>query len=66
MIKKTGDWKRNVEANSRLLKKFEESRAELEHVLEISHCCLKERGNPEELLRKHTVSIVLIFEHVFI
>uniref|UniRef100_A0ACB8GC14 Uncharacterized protein n=1 Tax=Sphaerodactylus townsendi TaxID=933632 RepID=A0ACB8GC14_9SAUR len=54
MAKKTSDWKKNVEANSRLLKKFEESRSELENVLQIAYCCLKERGNPEELLRKHT------------
>uniref|UniRef100_A0A8D0G232 Nesprin-1 spectrin repeats region domain-containing protein n=1 Tax=Sphenodon punctatus TaxID=8508 RepID=A0A8D0G232_SPHPU len=54
MVKKTGDWRKNVEANSRLMKKFEESKAELEKVLQIAHCCLKEKGNPEELLRKHT------------
>ncbi|KAG6937090.1 spectrin repeat containing nuclear envelope protein 1, partial [Chelydra serpentina] len=54
MVKKTGDWRKNVEANSRLMKKFEESRAELEKVLQIAHGCLEEKGNPEELLRKHT------------
>lgn len=64
MAKKTGDWKTNVETNSRLMKKFEESKAELEDVLQIANCCLKERGNPEELLRKHTVSVTAILEHV--
>ncbi|XP_053877943.1 nesprin-1-like [Malaclemys terrapin pileata] len=54
MVKKTGDWRKNVEANSRLMKKFEESRAELEKVLQIANGCLEEKGNPEELLRKHT------------
>uniref|UniRef100_A0A8D2LVZ1 Spectrin repeat containing nuclear envelope protein 1 n=1 Tax=Varanus komodoensis TaxID=61221 RepID=A0A8D2LVZ1_VARKO len=54
MVKKTDDWKKNVEANSRLMKQFEDSRTELENVLQVAHSCLKERGNPEELLRKHT------------
>ncbi|KAH0622390.1 hypothetical protein JD844_024656, partial [Phrynosoma platyrhinos] len=54
MSKKIDDWKKTVEANSRLMKKFEESRTELENVLQVAHCCLKERGNPEELLQKHT------------
>lgn len=56
MVQKTGDWKKNVEVNSRLMKKFEESRTELEKVLQTAQCCLKEKGNPEELLRKHTVT----------
>ncbi|KAM6463517.1 nesprin-1-like [Liasis olivaceus] len=54
MMQKTDDWKKNVEVNSRLMKKFEESRTELENVLQTAQCCLKEKGNPEELLRKHT------------
>uniref|UniRef100_A0A8C6VBQ7 Calponin-homology (CH) domain-containing protein n=1 Tax=Naja naja TaxID=35670 RepID=A0A8C6VBQ7_NAJNA len=54
MVQKTGNWKKNVEVNSRLMKKFEESRTELENVLQTAQCCLKEKGNPEELLRKHT------------
>lgn len=66
MVKKTNDWKKNVEANSRLLKKFEESRSELENVLQVAYCCLKERGDPEELLRKHTVSMTETFECVSI
>ncbi|KAM6126873.1 nesprin-1-like [Pterocles gutturalis] len=54
MVRKAGDWRKNIEANSRLMKKFEESRAELEKVIQISNCCLKEKGNPEELLKKHS------------
>uniref|UniRef100_A0A8C6IDR8 Spectrin repeat containing, nuclear envelope 1 n=2 Tax=Mus spicilegus TaxID=10103 RepID=A0A8C6IDR8_MUSSI len=54
MIKKTGDWKKHVEANSRLMKKFEESRAELEKVLRVAQEGLEEKGDPEELLRRHT------------
>lgn len=56
MVRKAGDWRKNIEVNSRLMKKFEESRAELEKVIQIANCCLKEKGNPEELLRKHSVS----------
>lgn len=56
MVRKAGDWRKNIEANSRLMKKFEESRAELEKVIQIANCCLKEKGNPEELLKKHSVS----------
>ncbi|XP_010018863.1 PREDICTED: nesprin-1-like, partial [Nestor notabilis] len=54
MVRKAGDWRKNIEANSRLMKKFEESRAELEKVIQIANCYLKEKGNPEELLRKHS------------
>ncbi|KAJ7409657.1 hypothetical protein WISP_113425 [Willisornis vidua] len=54
MVRKAGEWRKNIEANSRLMKKFEESRAELEKVIQIANCCLKEKGNPEELLRKHS------------
>lgn len=60
MVKKTGDWKKNVEANNRLMKKFEASKTELDNVLQIANSCLKERGDPEDLLRKHSVSIALI------
>uniref|UniRef100_A0A5F9C856 Spectrin repeat containing nuclear envelope protein 1 n=1 Tax=Oryctolagus cuniculus TaxID=9986 RepID=A0A5F9C856_RABIT len=54
MVKKTGDWKKHVETNSRLMKKFEESRAELEKVLRMAQEGLQEKGDPEELLRRHT------------
>nr|XP_013006519.1 LOW QUALITY PROTEIN: nesprin-1-like [Cavia porcellus] len=54
MVKKTGDWKKHVETNSRLMKKFEESRAELEKVLRVAQEGLEEKGDPEELLRRHT------------
>lgn len=46
-----------MEANSRLMKKFEESRAELEKVLRVAQEGLEEKGDPEELLRRHTVSL---------
>lgn len=59
MVKKTGDWKKHAETNSRLMKKFEESRAELEKVLRVAREGLEEKGDPEDLLRKHTVSASL-------
>lgn len=64
MIKKTGEWKKHVEANSRLMKKFEESRAELEKVLRVAQEGLEEKGDPEELLRKHTVSLLCVHQPV--
>uniref|UniRef100_A0A8C2JGH1 Calponin-homology (CH) domain-containing protein n=1 Tax=Cyprinus carpio TaxID=7962 RepID=A0A8C2JGH1_CYPCA len=54
MVKETTEWKRHVEANSSLMKRFEESRVELEKVLKIARSSMTERGNPEELLKKHT------------
>ncbi|KAM9000867.1 nesprin-1 isoform 8-T9 [Sarcophilus harrisii] len=54
MVKKTSEWRKHVETNSRLMKKFEESRAELEKVLQIAQVSIKEKGDPEALLKKHT------------
>lgn len=44
-----------MEANSSLMKRFDESQQELEKDLKLAQNCLTERGNPEELLKKHTV-----------
>lgn len=55
MIKESTEWRKHVEANSCLMKRFDESRVELEKVLKMAQSCLTERGNPEELLKKHTV-----------
>uniref|UniRef100_A0A673K6M2 Calponin-homology (CH) domain-containing protein n=1 Tax=Sinocyclocheilus rhinocerous TaxID=307959 RepID=A0A673K6M2_9TELE len=54
MVKETTEWKRHVEANSSLMKRFEESRVELEKVLKVARSSMTERGNPEDLLKKHT------------
>uniref|UniRef100_A0A3B4WAX2 Nesprin-1 spectrin repeats region domain-containing protein n=1 Tax=Seriola lalandi dorsalis TaxID=1841481 RepID=A0A3B4WAX2_SERLL len=54
MIKESTEWRKHVEANSSLMKRFDESRVELEKVLKMAQHCLTERGNPEELLKKHT------------
>ena len=55
LIKESTEWRKHVEANSSLMKRFDESRVELEKVLKMAQSCLTERGNPEELLKKHTV-----------
>ncbi|TRY83459.1 hypothetical protein DNTS_016204 [Danionella cerebrum] len=54
MVKETTEWKRHVDANSSLMKRFEESRVELEKVLKIARSSMTERGNPEDLLQRHT------------
>ncbi|KAF1374585.1 hypothetical protein PFLUV_G00230620 [Perca fluviatilis] len=54
MIKESTEWRKHVEANSCLMKRFDESRIELEKILKTAQNCLTERGNPEELLKKHT------------
>lgn len=58
MFKESTEWRKHVEANSSLMKRFDESRVELEKVLKMAQTCLTERGNPEELLKKHTVRVM--------
>lgn len=58
MIRESTEWWKHMEANSSLMKRFDESRVELEKILKLAQSCLSERGNPEELLKKHTVVIV--------
>lgn len=55
MIKESTEWRKHMEANSSLMKRFDESRVELEKVLKVAQASLTERGHPEDLLRKHTV-----------
>lgn len=55
MIKESNEWRKHEEANSSLMKRFDESRLELEKVLKMAQNSLTERGNAEELLKKHTV-----------
>lgn len=57
MIRESTEWWKHMEANSSLMKRFDESRIELEKILKLAQNCLSERGNPEELLKKHTVGI---------
>lgn len=57
MIRESTEWWKHMEANSSLMKRFDESRVELEKILKVAQNCLSERGNPEELLKKHTVDL---------
>lgn len=57
MIRESTEWWKHMEANSSLMKRFDESRVELEKILKLAQSCLSERGDPEELLKKHTVGI---------
>nr|XP_029132983.1 nesprin-1-like [Labrus bergylta] len=54
LLKEVGEWRRQEEANNCLRRRFEESRQELERVLKKAQGCLKETGDAEELLKKHT------------
>ncbi|XP_077587652.1 nesprin-1 [Stigmatopora nigra] len=51
-FKEASEWRKRAEANSGLMKRFEESRLELEKVLDTAESRLTERGDPEELLKK--------------
>ncbi|CAB1447009.1 unnamed protein product [Pleuronectes platessa] len=54
LLKEVGDWRRQEEANNCLRRRFEESHEELEKVLKRAQGCLRETGDAEELLKKHT------------
>nr|XP_019953051.1 PREDICTED: nesprin-1-like [Paralichthys olivaceus] len=54
LLKEVGDWRRQEEADNCLRRRFEESQQELEKVLKRAQGCLRETGDPEELLKKHT------------
>ncbi|XP_039981906.1 nesprin-1-like [Xiphias gladius] len=54
LLKEVGEWRRQEEANSHLRRRFEESRQELERVLKKAQGTLRETGDAEELLKKHT------------
>ncbi|XP_037541085.1 nesprin-1 [Nematolebias whitei] len=54
LLKEVGERRRQEEANNCLRRRFEESRQELERVLKKAQGCLKETGDAEELLKKHS------------
>uniref|UniRef100_A0A8C1U557 Spectrin repeat containing, nuclear envelope 1a n=1 Tax=Cyprinus carpio TaxID=7962 RepID=A0A8C1U557_CYPCA len=49
------EWRQVAETNGSLMRRYEESRADLEKALRVGQACLKERGDPDELFRKHNV-----------
>lgn len=55
LLKEVGEWRRQEEANNCLRRRFEESRQDLERVLKKAQSCLRETGDADDLLKKHTV-----------
>lgn len=55
LLKEVGEWRRHEESNNCLRRRFEESKQELEQVLQRAQSCLQETGDAEVLLRKHGV-----------
>lgn len=55
LLKEVGEWRRHEESDNCLRRRFEESKQELERVLQKAQSCLKETGDAEVLLRKHSV-----------
>ncbi|TNM94661.1 hypothetical protein fugu_017420 [Takifugu bimaculatus] len=53
LLKEVGEWRRHEESNNCLRRRFEESKQELEQVLQRAQSCLQETGDAEVLLRKH-------------
>ncbi|XP_040920912.1 nesprin-1-like [Toxotes jaculatrix] len=54
LLKEVGEWRRQEEANNCLRRRFEESRQELERVLKKAQGYLRETGDAEDLLKRHT------------
>lgn len=64
LLKEVGEWRRHEETNNCLRRRFEESKQELERVLQKAQSCLKETGVAEALLRKHSVRKLQLFSTV--
>lgn len=60
LLKEVGEWRRHEETNNCLRRRFEESKQELEQVLQKAQSFLKETGVAEVLLRKHSVRELFI------
>ncbi|KAG8444139.1 hypothetical protein GDO86_009355 [Hymenochirus boettgeri] len=54
VIKRITEWRKKVDVNDMMMKKFEESKTELEKALKTAETYFKETGNPSELLKRHT------------
>uniref|UniRef100_UPI00398E76DD nesprin-1 n=1 Tax=Pristiophorus japonicus TaxID=55135 RepID=UPI00398E76DD len=54
LVKQGAEWRKHMETNSSLLKRFEDCRKDLEMVLQSAQTALIEEGNPEQLLARHT------------
>lgn len=55
LMQEASDWRQVAETGGNLMRRFEESRADLENALRVGQAYMKERGDPDELFRKHNV-----------
>uniref|UniRef100_A0A8C2KL13 Spectrin repeat containing, nuclear envelope 1a n=1 Tax=Cyprinus carpio TaxID=7962 RepID=A0A8C2KL13_CYPCA len=58
------EWRQVAETNGSLMRRYEESRADLEKALRVGQACLKERGDPDELFRKHNEFFGRLDQHI--
>ncbi|RXN24277.1 nesprin-1-like protein [Labeo rohita] len=58
------EWRQVAETNGNLMRRYEESRADLEKALRVGQACLKERGDPDELFRKHNEFFGRLDQHI--
>uniref|UniRef100_A0A8C2DGG1 Spectrin repeat containing, nuclear envelope 1a n=1 Tax=Cyprinus carpio TaxID=7962 RepID=A0A8C2DGG1_CYPCA len=58
------EWRQVAETNGNLMRRYEESRADLEKVLRVGQACLKERGEPDELFLKHNEFFGRLDQHI--
>ncbi|GCB70374.1 hypothetical protein scyTo_0001262, partial [Scyliorhinus torazame] len=54
MVQQGAEWRKCMETNNSLLKRFEDCRKELEVILQSAQTAMMEEGNPERLLARHT------------
>ncbi|KTG32438.1 hypothetical protein cypCar_00024510 [Cyprinus carpio] len=58
------EWRQVAQTNGSLMRRYEESRADLEKALRVGQACLKERGDPDELFRKHNEFFGRLDQHI--
>ncbi|XP_056619733.1 nesprin-1-like [Triplophysa dalaica] len=64
LMQEASDWRQVSETGGNLMRRFEESRADLENALRVGQACLKERGDPDELFRKHNEFFGRLDQHI--
>uniref|UniRef100_A0A8C1T5H7 Spectrin repeat containing, nuclear envelope 1a n=1 Tax=Cyprinus carpio TaxID=7962 RepID=A0A8C1T5H7_CYPCA len=64
LIQEALEWRQVAETNGNLMRRYEESRADLEKVLRVGQACLKERGEPDELFLKHNEFFGRLDQHI--
>ncbi|XP_073672409.1 nesprin-1-like [Paramisgurnus dabryanus] len=64
LMQEASEWKQVAETSGNLMRRYEESRADLEDALQKGQACLKERGDPDELFRKHNEFFGRLDQHI--